>query len=132
MKKLLLAFVALIAVTTLQAKDTPIKLEQLPAAAQTFLSTNLALHTPTLITKHDDTYRVRYGAGCIVEFNKKGEWIEFAWFPSVPYTFLSATINQYIKANYPNSSITRITKTKGGCSVWLNDETELTFESKDM
>ena len=82
MKKLVLLFVCMFAVSTMTMADNdkPIPVTQLPAKAQTFLQTYFKDSKVALSKQESDlfykSYDVVFTNGEEVEFDKSGEWTE--------------------------------------------------------
>ena len=122
MKKLVLAVVAMFAMSTMVMADNdkPVQVNQLPAPAQTFLN--------TLFNK---SYEVMFNTGDKVEFDKAGEWTEVRCRQTgVPAQIVPAQIAEYVKTNYPDAVILQIERDSREWEVKLSNRWEITFDKQ--
>ena len=126
MKKLVLAVVAMFAVSTMVMADNdkPVQVNQLPAKAQTFLNTYFKDAKVALATQDTElfskSYDVVFNNGDKVEFNKSGEW-----------TIIPAPIAEYVKTTYPDAKVLQIERDdRGGYEVNLSNRWEITFDKQ--
>lgn len=133
-KFLLMAIVCLMVSNVAKADDTPIPAEQLPAAAKTFLQTNFAGMRVLYAEKDWKTYECHLEDGTKVEFTKKGEWkkVDRQRIAAVPVDLAPATIQQYVNANFPNCTVTKIDKERHGYEVELSNDIDLKFNFQGM
>lgn len=117
----------------INAQDITINAKELPAPAQTFLksyfSNATVLHAVKDVGNRKTDYEVRLSDGTEVEFTEKGEWKEVDGKRGViPTGFIPKSILEYVKANYPNESITKIDKGHYDIDVDLTNGLELEFD----
>lgn len=100
--------VVIAASSALVFAGTPIKQSELPKAAQTFLSVDLA-------------------SGAEVDFRANGDWkkVKAAHSKAVPAAIVPATISKYVSTNHAGLSIVEISRKRGGYEVELSNGTEL-------
>ena len=138
MKKLVLAVVAMFAVSTMVMADNdkPVQVNQLPAKAQTFLNTYFKNVKVALATQDTElfskSYDVVFNNGDKVEFNKSGEWTEVRCRQTgVPAQIIPAPIAEYVKTTYPDAKILQIERDdRGGYEVNLSNRWEITFDKQ--
>lgn len=116
-------------------EDRPIRVEQLPAAAQKFIQT----HFPTSkvsYAKIDDElvykeYEVMLADGTKIEFNGDGEWKDVdCKFGAVPAAIIPKKIANYVAKHYPDAKIIKIDRDRRDYEVSLSNRLELTFDMK--
>lgn len=136
MKKLVLAVVAMFAVSTMVMADNdkPVQVNQLPAKAQTFLSTYFKDAKVALATQETElfnkSYDVVFNSGDRVEFDKSGEWTEVRCSTGVPAQLVPAPIAEYVKNMYSDASILQIERDTRGYEVKLSNRLEITFDKQ--
>ena len=123
-KFLLMAIVCLMVSNVAKADDTPIPVSQLPAAAKTFLQANFPGVNVIYAEKDWNTYECHLQDGTKVEAWKKVDRERMA---AVPTALVPVAIRQYVKANFPNCSVTKIDKERYGYDVELSNDIELKF-----
>ncbi len=132
MKQIRIFFMTLVALmmsAVAFADDTPIPVEQLPAAAKTFVSTNFPSSKIIYAEKDWNSYECRLNNGVKIEFNKKGNWKKVDGHMSavVPAALVPETIQQYVTVNFPGCSITKIDKERYGYETKLSNDIDLKF-----
>jgi len=131
MKFFLLTLLSLMVSTVAFADDKPIPVEQLPAAAKTFVSNNFKGQKIVFAEKDRDSYECRLANGAEIEFTKKGEWKKVdCKREAVPAALIPQAIQDYVKANYANCLITKIEKERYGCEIELSNDLDLKFDKK--
>ncbi len=90
-----------------------ITVNQLPAAAQTFLKKNFADVKIAIVMVETDflekVYDVTFANGHSVEFDRKGEWKEVnCKYGEVPAQIIPDPIRKYVTENYPDAKIWEI------------------------
>ena len=137
MKKLVLAVVAMFAMSTLVMADNdkPVQVTQLPAKAQTFLNTYFKDAKVALATQETElfnkSYDVVFNTGDKVEFDKAGEWTEVRCRQTgVPAQIVPAQIAEYVKTNYPDALILQIERASRGWEIKLSNRWEITFDKQ--
>ncbi len=137
MKKLVLAVVAMFAMSTLVMADNdkPVQVTQLPAKAQTFLNTYFKDAKVALATQETElfnkSYDVVFNTGDKVEFDKAGEWTEVRCRQTgVPAQIVPAQIAEYVKTNYPDALILQIERNSREWEIKLSNRWEITFDKQ--
>ena len=137
MKKLVLAVVAMFAMSTMVMADNdkPVQVNQLPAPAQTFLHTYFKDAKVALATQETElfnkSYEVMFNTGDKVEFDKAGEWTEVRCRQTgVPAQIVPAQIAEYVKTNYPDAIILQIERDSREWEVKLSNRWEITFDKQ--
>ena len=138
MKKLVLAVVAMFAVSTMVMADNdkPVQVNQLPAKAQTFLTTYFKDAKVALATQDTElfskSYEVVFNNGDKAEFDKSGEWTEVRCRQTgVPAAIVPAQIAEYVKTTYPDAQILQIERDdRGEYEVKLSNRWEITFNKQ--
>ena len=138
MKKVLFAFIALMALLMIPSallradRDRIISPNELPAAAQTFVTQYFPDQTISFVKKDIElgktSYEVRLEDGTEIDFNSKGEWDKVErHFQAVPDALIPQHIAAAVQERFPNATIVKIDKERGGYDVELNNELELKF-----
>ena len=137
MKKLVLAVVAIFAVSTMAMADNdkPVQVNQLPAKAQTFLNTYFKGVKVALATQETElfnkSYDVVFNTGDKVEFDKAGEWTEVRCRQTgVHAQIVPAQIAEYVKTNYPDALILQIERDSREWEIKLSNRWEITFNNQ--
>ena len=138
MKKLVLAVVAMFAMSTMVMADNdkPVQVNQLPAKAQTFLNTYFKDVKVALATQDTElfskSYDVVFNTGDKVEFDKSGEWTEVRCRQTgVPAAIVPAQIAEYVKTTYPDAQILQIERDdRGDYEIKLSNRWEITFNKQ--
>lgn len=134
--KLKLAACLLVGLTfSANAQKTTITKAALPVTAQTFLKTHFAGQEPSYIIKDKETfstdYKVQFANNIEVEFDAKGNWEEVDGnHASIPAAIVPKTIASYVKTNFANTTVTKISKDYKGYEVNISNGLELEFNSK--
>ena len=115
--------------------DRPIKYDELPAKAKSFISTHFASEEVSHIILDKDIvendYTVSFLSGTKLEFDGKGEWKEVDCNKtSVPEALIPQQIAEYVKTSYPHNAITEIKREHGNTEIKLNGGLELTFNNR--
>ena len=137
MKKLVLAVVAIFAMSTMVMADNdkPVQVNQLPAKAQTFLNTYFKNVKVALATQETElfnkSYDVVFNTGDRVEFDKAGEWTEVRCRQTgVPAEIVPSQIAEYVKSTYPDAQILQIERDNNGYEVNLSNRWEISFNKQ--
>lgn len=114
-------------------EDVRLDSNELPSAAQTFITTNYPDETVTYCEKdYDDwsyVYDVQLSDGTRIEFDKKGEWQEIEnRVEGVKESVVPAPIWAYVTTNYTELFIVDIEKDYRGYDVELNNDLDLDFD----
>lgn len=135
MKKMISTFAVLVlALGVACAKeDRPIKVEQLPAAAQEFIKAHFPKSTVSFAKIDDELvykeYEVMLTDGTKLEFDGEGEWKDVdCKYSTVPSAIVPKQIAQYVRKNYPDAKILKIDRDRRDYEVTLSNRLELTFD----
>ena len=134
-KFFLTALVALMMSAVCFADDRPIPVEQLPAAAKTFVKQYFPEATIAYaqidVEMAKTEYEARLSDGTKVEFDAQGNWIKVdCEYKSVPASLVPAAIANYVKGTYPNIAIIKISKKWDGYEVELMNDLDLRFDKE--
>ena len=136
MKKILVTAALLFAGITasLADNDRPITLEQLPAAAQTFLKTHFADLTLAYAVEDPkfvgSEYEVTYTDRTEVDFRSNGEWSSVERrYAAVPASVVPTQISDYVaKSSFPNQYIKKIERDAYTWEIELSNGIEIKFD----
>lgn len=137
MKKFLaLLFMAFLTIQATFAGDVITQdAKQLPLVARNFINrhftrpqiSNIKIDSEFLSKK----YEVVLSDRTKIEFDGDGEWEEVdGKRNNIPTTIIPAHIKQYVEANYPGVSFTKIERDRGEVEVELTNRLSLTFNKK--
>ena len=134
-KFFLTAFVALMLPAVCFADDRPIPVEQLPAAAKTFVKQyfpDAAIAYAQIDVEMAKTeYEARLNDGTKVEFDAQGNWTKVdCEYKSVPAALIPVGIANYVKGTYPTIAIIKISKKWYGYEVELMNDLDLRFDKE--
>jgi len=136
-RKFVFAFVcALFLSVVAYADDTPVAVDQLPAAVKTFVAQKFP--TQKILFAEKDSglfektkYEVRLDDGTKAEVYKDGTWDKVEnKSKGVPTSFVPKGIADYVKANYAATPVTKVDKEKYGYEVELSNGLELKFNEQ--
>ncbi|MBR6264206.1 MAG: PepSY-like domain-containing protein [Prevotella sp.] len=117
------------------ADDMIIPASQLPAAATNFVKTNFPGQVISYASVDRDfsgtKYEVTLNNGVELDFDKSGTWDKVDCnFSAVPANLVPANIANYVKTNFPGTSIIKIDKERYGYDIELSNDLELKFNKK--
>jgi len=135
MKQVKLFFLTLLCLllsTTAKADDRPITVDQLPAAAKTFIKKHFSQDQVVEAEMEKNfrsvKYDVKFSSGSEVDFNAKGTWISVDCERSaVPAAIIPAAIKKYVSTKYKGETINKIERETYGYEVELSNDLELKF-----
>lgn len=128
MKYFFAALMCILISNVAMADDTPIPVEQLPAAAKTFVQTNFKGKKILSAEKDWNSYECRLDDGTKIEFNRKGTWKKVDRnMIALPAAIVPAAIQQYVSTNFPGTVITKIDKERYGYEIELSSDIDLKF-----
>lgn len=128
MKFFFAALMCILVSNVAMADDTPIPVEQLPAAAKTFVQTNFKGKKILSAEKDWNSYECRLDDGTKIEFNRKGTWKKVDRnMIALPAAIVPAAIQQYVSTNFPGTVITKIDKERYGYEIELSSDIDLKF-----
>ncbi|MDE6681321.1 MAG: PepSY-like domain-containing protein [Muribaculaceae bacterium] len=113
-------------------KDEPVAYDELPAAAQTFLTTYYPSVKTVSVTKDKDEFDVVLANGHKVDFNKQGEWqdVDAPMGQTIPTGFYPSAIDDYVANMANNAGINEISKIREGYEVETLTGLEIHFSSE--
>lgn len=132
--KALFLFGFLLMGMSLYAQKTIITQNELPRAAQNFISKNFSGQTITKIEKKTKyqvktEYEVKFDNRMEIEFDGDGNWTEVDGKKSpIPTGFINSSIVNYVKQNFPTEKITQIEKKRSKYEIDLTNGLELIFD----
>ena len=128
---IILLAAALFTATAAQDHDYAIPFEQLPAVSQTFVSTHFPKAQVAYCLRDSHSFEARLSDASEIEFNLDGSWKEvdckYRERPSSVIGLLPATIPSYVKTNFPNAVITKVSSKFWGYELELNNGLDLEF-----
>ncbi|MBR3123092.1 MAG: PepSY-like domain-containing protein [Prevotella sp.] len=133
--KIMMLFCALFVQTAAFADlEKPVTLAQLPAAAQQTIKKHFADRQIALakveIEVFGKTYDVIFTNGEKIEFDSKGQWRDIECRQSrVPAALIPAAIANYVKKNYPQTTILKIERDRRTYEIELSNHLELKFNN---
>lgn len=137
MKKFLaLLFMAFLTIQATFAGDVITQdAKQLPLVARNFINRHFTRPQFSYIKIDSEflskKYEVVLSDRTKIEFNGDGEWEEVdGKRNNIPTTIIPAHIKQYVEANYPGVSFTKIERDRGEVEVELTNRLSLTFNKK--
>ncbi len=130
--KRIFAFILAAAVTVAALADGRIiPASQLPKAAQTFISNHFPGRTILQAEKDGAEYEVLLDGSVKLEFDREGQWEKVDCEHSgaaVPAAVIPAAVAKYVKASFPKSAVTSISKDRRHIEVELDGRTDLKFD----
>lgn len=114
--------------------EKPVTLAQLPAAAQQTIKKHFADRQIALakveIEVFGKTYDVIFTNGEKIEFDSKGQWRDIECRQSrVPDALIPAAIANFVKKNYPQTTILKIERDRRTYEIELSNRLELKFNN---
>ncbi len=115
--------------------DKPITVDQLPAKAQTFITTYFKDLKVAFAKQESElffkSYEVMFSTGEQVEFDSSGDWSDVQCrHTEVPADIVPEAIRSYVKSNYPEAKIIGIERDRKEYDVKLSNRWEITFDSQ--
>jgi hypothetical protein len=124
----LVAMMTILVSNVALADDTPIPVEQLPAAAKAFVQTNFQGKRILYAEKDWNSYECRLDDRTKIEFNRKGVWKKVDCnMTAVPAAIIPEAIRQYVSTNFAGTIITKIDKERYGYDIELSNDIDLKF-----
>lgn len=140
MKKIVLSLVCLFTVLAVQAAqddDRPIRIDQLPQKAQTFVREHFSGIKVALAKMESDffdkSYEVIFTNGNKIEFYRNGDWKEIECkYTEVPASAVPSFIQTYVNDNYDGQKIWKLeyNDDRKRYEVKLSNRWELNFDLK--
>ena len=116
--------------------DKPVQVNQLPAAAQSFIKKHFPNAQVSLAKVDNDfldkSYDVIFTNGDKLEFDKGGNWKEIKCSSNsqVPSAIIPSGIQSQLSQNYSGMSVLKIEQDKKGYEVKLSNGLELKFDKQ--
>lgn len=138
MKKIVISLICLFTAFTVQAvedDDVPIRVEQLPAKALTFIRENFSGLKMALVKMERDffgkSYEVIFVNGNKVEFRRDGSWKEIECkYNEVPLSVVPEFIRRYVAENHAGLKIWKLEWEDRCYEVKLSNRLELKFDTR--
>jgi len=136
MKKLFVLLFALGIVLPVAARDRNISFDQLPAAAQQFITQHFSTNSISKVRMDRERthteYSVVFGNGMKIEFDGDGQWkeIDAKKSAAVPMSAVPAKIREYIQAHHSGQNVREIDRDTHSYEVKLSNGTEMKFDSQ--
>lgn len=135
MKKILLTSAVAIAACffafTCSARDTVIKVKDLPKTAQTFLATHFSGIEVAVAIKDGHEYEIRLENGWELDIDHKGQWETIDCnrdeVPASVMATIPKEIVSYLKSNFEKAYVTEISKDLSGYDVELSNGLDVEF-----
>ena len=129
MKKVLALLLCVMALNVFAGPDRPVTFAQLPQKAQQFITKHFS-GIDFLSGKQDyGEYEVYLSDGTEIDFTATGDWKDVDCHTrAVPAAIVPAAITKYVKTQFPNNIIVKISKKYAGYEVELNNDMELKFD----
>jgi len=122
--------------TVCNAEDRIILVDQLPAPAKSFISSQFPdaqIAYAQIDRDGRTTYDVRLMDGTELDFDKRGNWDKVdCQFNAVPANLIPENISTFVNVNFPGTSIVKIDKERRGFKIELSNDLELKFNKKGM
>lgn len=136
-KYLFLALMTMFAFASCSSDDDDkvITLQDLPAQAQTFLTTHFSGLDATRVEQEGSTdsptYSVRLSDNTEIDFDQQGQWTEVdCKTKAVPAAIIPQGIADYVAANYSDLTIVQIDKEPYGYEIELSNDLDLKFDQQ--
>lgn len=135
MKKIILMAIGVFAFSVItSAREIPVTFEQLPAPAQTFITTNFADDPVLLAVREDDLvrpdYEIRLTSGAQLEFDHSGALKKIASRNGIAADLIPDSIRTYVTSLYPNAKYLEYEIGRYTYEVTLSNGWELKFNSR--
>lgn len=116
------------------ADDRPVTIEQLPAAARSFIEANYPDATISYAYVDDDLlrpdYTVRLSNGVEIEFEHSGALEKISSRAGIPEGIIPVQITEYVNTHYPDALIIEYEVGRKEYEVKLINGLELKFDSR--
>ena len=137
MKKVFLSSIIAIAACVFayscSAKDTIVKVKDLPQTIQSFLSAHFSNTGVAVAIKDGNEYEIRMENGWEIEFDNKGQWENIDCkrdkVPASVISLIPETIASYLRSNFDKAYVTEISKDHSGYDIELSNGLDLEFSS---
>ena len=125
-------FVVLVVSAVVMAFERPVSITNLPAGAQTFVTTHFKGQQVFFAEKNFFECGCDLSNGTQIDFSNNGDWkkIDCNDFEIVPATVIPAPIKHFVQANFPGCFVNKIEKKFYGYSVDISNDIELKFNKQ--
>lgn len=124
--KLKIALLALLVGISSALADMVVPANQLPAAAQNFLSTHFKGVGIGLVERDMDSFDVKLTDGTEVDFNINGEWTQVdGKYKPIPTGFIPSAVLSKVQASQPNAQIMEVDREYGGYKFKFNNRVKV-------
>lgn len=117
--------------------EKPVRQEQLPSSARQFLQDYYPQSKVALARKDVDWFEKEYTViltdGVHLEFDRRGRWKKVKDKKAlIPAEIVPPPVLDYVRENYPGTSIREIHRDRKETEVELTNRLELTFSTRDF
>lgn len=120
--KLKIALLALLVGISSALADMVVPANQLPAAAQNFISTHFKGVSIGLVERDMNSFDVVLTDGTKIDFNINGEWTEVdGKYKPIPTGFVPSAVLSKVKATQQNFAIMKVDREYGGYKFKFNN-----------
>ena len=129
MKKIaMIAMVLVVALAAVSARDKIVSADQLPKAAQDFISANFAGKTVQYVEKDFNEFEVQLSDRSEIKFGGNGEWESIKCYEGIPAGVLPEAITSYVKKNFADAKIVEAEKDWNSIELKLSNRMEVFFD----
>lgn len=129
----LAALMCVIMSATTFASDRVIAVNQLPAAAQTFVDQTFPGANIMYAEIDDGKYEVHLNDGTEINFDRKGNWDKVdCKLKAVPAHLIPAAIASNVETQFSGTVITKIDKERNGYEIELSNGLDLKFNRQGL
>ncbi len=132
--KFLATFVAFasLSITACSQEEKPIRFEELPTQAQTFVDAHFSRADVSFVLSERESfgrsYEVGFKSGAKIEFDGSGQWEQVDCLRNpVPRAIVPGQILDYLDAHYAGTACVHIDRDRNGYEVELSNGLELKF-----
>ena len=129
----IIAMAACVFASSCSAKDTIVKVQDLPQTIQSFIASHFSNTSVALAIKDGNEYEIRMDNGWEVEFDNKGQWEKIDCkrdeVPASVIALIPETIASYLTSNFDKAYVTEISKDHSGYDIELSNGLDLEFSS---
>ena len=129
----IIAIAAFVFAYSCSAKDTIVKVKDLPQTIQSFLAAHFSNTGVAVAIKDGNEFEIRMNNGWEIEFDNKGQWENIDCkrdkVPSSVISLIPETIASYLRSNFDKAYVTEISKGHSGYDIELSNGLNLEFSS---
>jgi len=135
-KKILMAALLTVGLSlpfSASAEEKPVKYEELPKSAQTFLAEHFSGWEIADANVDEQDYEVNFKNGSKIEFDLQGNWEEInCKADSVPCEILPSAISEYVNTNHKDKKVMEAKRENKRHELKLDNQTELEFDQNNL